>query len=677
MQQKFSIGIDTGGTYTDAVIIDLIQGKVLASAKALTTKGNLAHGISEAMSQVVGQIPEAIEYIRFVSLSTTLCTNALVEGHGSSLGVVLVGFDEDMVGRTQLNAAIPDAKVVRINGGHFFSGMEANPLDEKALKIALSSELSKVSAFAVASHYSTRNPEHERRVQSIIANATDMPVTASCDLSSALDAPKRALTACFNARIISMIYQLEQSVTETMQSLGLNVPIMIVKGDGAVSHIHIVRDKPIETILSGPAASVIGARFLTGLEDFIISDIGGTTTDVATVINGWPALNEKGSMVGEYRTLTRAIDMKTIGLGGDSQITLGGLNGFQLQLASHKVIPISLLANKWPHIEQSLDAALGESSGMATSLQYIVKPTANINKNLSELDRAFIDSLPENYPVAFSDCVNGAGNRTRIKRLIEYGLIQMSGLTPSDASHVLGYQSQWSFRAAELGCELLGRAQGFVSENRFKQKQELAEKVNQFAAKIFELVCRKSTRLMIDELVDLRQHEQNVFIDAVCNATEQPRIKNLDINFRPSIPLVAVGGPASVFYKEVGRRLNSETVIPTGSEVANAIGAAVGAQKITAQINVNRAEKNGYLLHYIGEPLHCESADDALLKAKELVTQLVINNAFLQSGTQLDRDSFAETVNVDIQQKVIRIPNLEGNESLVSATITAEIVRST
>lgn len=95
---------------------------------------------------------------------------------------------------------------------------------------------------------------------------------------------------------------------------------MIVRGNGALARAQSVLEKPIQTILSGPAASIIGARSLSGLEYFIVSDIGGTTTDIATVRGGWPKLNPKGANVGGFRTLVRAIDMATIRLGGDSEV---------------------------------------------------------------------------------------------------------------------------------------------------------------------------------------------------------------------------------------------------------------------------------------------------------------------------------------------------------------------
>ena len=125
----FNIGIDTGGTYTDAVVIDTNQRKVLASAKALTTRGDLSIGVLESLQKVLDASREQIDpqQIGLVSLSTTLATNALVEGKGSAIAVILLGFDDTMLERTELKTALPAAKVVRIAGGHQYDGSELTP----------------------------------------------------------------------------------------------------------------------------------------------------------------------------------------------------------------------------------------------------------------------------------------------------------------------------------------------------------------------------------------------------------------------------------------------------------------------------------------------------------------------------------------------------------------------
>ena len=307
---KYNIGIDTGGTYTDAVIVDMRGRKVVASAKALTTRGDLSIGVTEAFGQILSQVGDGFnrDEISLVSLSTTLATNALVEGRGSSIAAFLIGFKDAMVDRTGIAGAIPSARILRVAGGHTHDGEEREPLDEASIRSALESTDVSADAYAVAGHFAVRNPGHEQRARQLIREITGCPVTASCDLSDDLDGPRRALTAALNARIVSLIVALVSAVRSSMERQGISAPLMIVKGDGSIAAAEAVTERPIETILSGPAASVIGAKFLSGFSDFIISDIGGTTTDVAIVKDGWPSLCEKGSVVGGYRTLVQAIE---------------------------------------------------------------------------------------------------------------------------------------------------------------------------------------------------------------------------------------------------------------------------------------------------------------------------------------------------------------------------------
>src|SRR5690606_25588793 len=123
------------------------------------------------------------------------------------------------------------------------------------------------------------------------------------------DAPRRALTAALNARLIARISLLIAGVGEAMGRLGLAAPLMIVRGDGTLALADVVALRPIETVLSGPAASLVGAAALSGMSNFILSDMGGTTSDLAVLKGGRPRVAEEGAEVGGWRTMVRAIDV--------------------------------------------------------------------------------------------------------------------------------------------------------------------------------------------------------------------------------------------------------------------------------------------------------------------------------------------------------------------------------
>jgi N-methylhydantoinase A/oxoprolinase/acetone carboxylase beta subunit len=224
--------------------------------------------------------------------------------------------------------------------------------------------------FAVAARFATRNPAHEVAARALIRRVTGRPVTCSHELSAQLNGPKRALTAVLNARLIGMIDRLVAACERHLAAIGIDAPLMVVRGDGALISAAMVRERPIETILSGPAASIVGARWLTGESDALVSDIGGTTTDVALLRGGLPEIDPQGARVGPYRTMVEAVAMRTTGLGGDSEVHLvtEGLQG-GLRLGPRRLVPVSLLAvEHGAMVHDALDRwlsadAVGEQDG--------------------------------------------------------------------------------------------------------------------------------------------------------------------------------------------------------------------------------------------------------------------------------------------------------------------------
>src|ERR1700723_750021 len=345
--QGLWLGLDTGGTFTDAVL--LADGKrVVASAKALTTPWNLALGIGKAIRAVLGLLPagRSREDVSLVSMSTTLATNAVVENRFSPVCTLVIGFDEAMVERSGLLRHGSSGIVVRVQGGHIATGEESAPLDEAAVTHAVIEHEARVEAFAVAANFSVRNPAHELRARKIIRALSAKPVTCAHELSSKLDAPRRALNAALNARLTPQISHLIEALARVLADESIRAPLMIVKGDGSLMRAEIALEYPVETILSGPAASVVGAGFLTGLTDFVVSDMGGTTTDVAVVPAGRPVIRAQGALVGAWRTMVEAVDVRTSGLGGDSEVYFD--RQLHLTAGPRKAMPLSLMALTFP-----------------------------------------------------------------------------------------------------------------------------------------------------------------------------------------------------------------------------------------------------------------------------------------------------------------------------------------
>src|SRR6202167_3053329 len=261
------LGLDTGGTFTDA---GLLAGRrrVIASAKALTTPWNLAIGIGKAIRAVLDLLPAGAgrEDVGLVSVSTTLATNAVVENRFSPVCTLLIGFGDAMVERSSIGRH--GGPLARVAGGHGATGEEWAPLDESAVRAAVEEFDARVEAYAIAASFSVRNPAHESRARQLIRGLSQRPVTCAHELSSKLDAPRRALTAVLNARLTARIRHLIEALSQVLAEESIDAPLMIVKGDGSLMRADVALEYPVETVLSGPAASVVGAGFLTGQSDF-------------------------------------------------------------------------------------------------------------------------------------------------------------------------------------------------------------------------------------------------------------------------------------------------------------------------------------------------------------------------------------------------------------------------
>jgi N-methylhydantoinase A/oxoprolinase/acetone carboxylase beta subunit len=661
---RYAIGIDTGGTYTDAALIDAGARTVLAKAKALTTKGDLSVGVTEALHAVLEATPHiAGSDVALVSLSTTLATNAIVEGHGSAIGVILVGFDDRMAERTEIARALPGTRVLRVLGGHDHSGNEAAPLDAAAVEAFLRETGGSVEAYAVASHYSVRNPAHERRVQDLAEALTGRPVTLSSDLAQALDAPRRALTAALNARIIARIVALIAAVRASMRHHGIEAPLMIVKGDGTLATAEAVARRPIETILSGPAASVIGAKFLSGLSDFVISDIGGTTTDVAELENGWPRLDRTGAVVGGRRTLVRAIDMRTFGLGGDSEVDFD--NQGRVMLRTNRIVPVSLLAARHPEVLRHLRATLADPEGEPYAGRFIVRPFGRDGEeapppaaaDIVPRDREMLD-LAAAGPVPMKDAVRGPSQQRTLDRLVGRGLLQVAGFTPSDAAHVLGRQGQWSREGAVLAGAAFKR---WKRMSRFLDEAALEPFARDFAEEVFDAVVAKTGRVLLETLAGVPLDGADALVAAATDGSH--RLGGLRVAIAPRAPVVAVGGPAPVYYPDVGRRLGCEIVLPEHGDVANAVGAAVGVVKVQAIVEISSEGMGAWRIHAGGDPLPVAEPGEALDRARALAAEQALERASALGGG---------APHVEIHVDRVDLPDMEGDRGLVAATIIAE-----
>ncbi len=653
--KTYLIGIDTGGTYTDAAIIDPANHKVLATAKALTTKGDLAIGVSEALSLATDRLGVEFhaENVQLVSVSTTLATNAVVEGHGSAVGVILIGFDDAMVERTGIAKSFPGIRIARVAGGHDHNGEALASLDEAALERAIVEFAPEVSAFAIAASFAGRNPQHELKAREIVGRLCDKPSTISTELSTALDAPRRALTAVLNARLISRVTQLVAAMRRAMQAKNIVCPLMIVKGDGSLANADIVASRPIETVLSGPAASLIGAKWLSGRDDFIMSDMGGTTTDIGVLIAGRPRVAEQGAEVAGWRTMVKAIDVKTIGLGGDSEVQLD-FNGV-LKIGPQRAVPISLLGQKFPQILAIMESELSDSEGGSMHGKFVLLPFgAAGHGDVAGLSSREVEILADVklQPQSLRKLASSSGAQRAIASLRKKGLIQFSGFTPSDAAHVLGLQSNWSAEAATLAARLLTRFRDMKAPND--------ERVQEFCKSVWHKTVALSARVILDTAFG-EPVKADILLDVACEGLGTKGLVRVALS--PSIPIVAVGGPVQVYYPEVGRRLACEVVFAPHCEVANAVGAAAGMVAHKVIVNVEGDGNGAFRVLGAGIIEIHSSGRVALEKASELASS---------AAQKIATEQGAHDARILISVEKHFLPDAQSDDGLLTAIVTAE-----
>lgn len=610
--RTFLLGVDTGGTYTDAVLLDDAETEVVAKAKALTSRPDLSVGVGAAIDAVLSGVDPA--RVALVSLSTTLATNALVEGQGGRVALVAVGFDAGDLSRDGLPEALRGDPVVTVAGGHDHAGGERAALDLPALEAALRALPEGLTAVAVAARFATRNPSHERRAREVARRVLGLPVTCSHELSAALGGPRRALTAVLNARLVGLIDRLIVACQRHMAARGIRAPLMVVRGDGALVAAEVARDRPIETILSGPAASVAGAAWLAREPLALVSDIGGTTTDICLLRDGRPRLDPEGARVGPFLTMVEAVAMRTHGLGGDSEVRVEpGLAG-ALLLGPRRVVPVSLLARDHPEVvHRALDAALaaeraGEDLGRFALPLWDAPP-----QGLDAREAAVAGRLRGPMPLA--QAVRSRTEGPALGRLVGRGLAQVAGVTPTDAAHALGLMAGFDAEAARKALLLLARRRAGSGEGIAQDAEGAARLVlgalrDQSAAAVLEAALAEDG---FAEPASLARHPLAV-------AGLEGRAGVVRASLSLGVPLVALGASAATHYPGIAARLGARLAVPDHAEVANAVGAVVGRVAVAAEGTVTAPAPGVAVAHLPGGPERFAGPEAALAALREALS---------------------------------------------------------
>jgi N-methylhydantoinase A/oxoprolinase/acetone carboxylase beta subunit len=306
------IGIDIGGTHTDGVLMD--GGRIIAAAKAPTVHDNLLGSISQVLHSILaGQDSRKVSTL---NLSTTLNTNAIVTGKIDPVGVLVVGGP----GIAPETYRVGDHYHM-IPGSLDHLGTETKPLNIDRLKGAITDCTDKgVKCFAVVSKFSPRNPMQENTIREHLINRADF-VSSGHLISGQLNFGRRIHTAYYNSAVWRNFRIFSTALMEGLREFDIQAEINILKADGGTMPLARALEIPVQSIFSGPAASVMGILAMMPTDtDVLVLDIGGTTTDIALFAGGQPLLEREGISIDGRPTLVRAIHVESIGVGGDSLI---------------------------------------------------------------------------------------------------------------------------------------------------------------------------------------------------------------------------------------------------------------------------------------------------------------------------------------------------------------------
>lgn len=650
---RWILGVDTGGTYTDAVLYDHQSSDLLAKAKAPTTHDDLAVGIGEAIERVLAAGKVDPNAVAFVSLSTTLATNALVEGRGRPAALVMVGFGEAVLERGGLRAAIGDDPVVMVAGGHTPHGLEAEPLNLEALSAEITEIAPIVDGFAITSQFSVRNAAHEIAARDLIRELTGLPVTCSHELADALDGPKRSVTALLNARMIALIDELVSTTSDVLVEHNIDAPIMVVRGNGSLVSADFVRERPVETVLSGPAASLLGAVHLVGAKNAVISDIGGTTTDIAVLRDEQFDCGAKGAKVGGHQTMVEAVAMSTHGLGGDSEVLLADRAcGADLLVGPRRVVPLVVTAQRHgdfllAQLKRQFDAGYGPQEWSAV----FVQPTAQANGIALDRVETRLMAKIGGHIAAADQVVEGSRDVLALRRLAARNVVRLSAFTPTDANHVLGTQTTHDPAVAQMGAAVWTRR----CDHRGKP---IVDTPREFADAVVAKLVRQSAKNLLAKALENDGLSECAVDSEVVTAALNSVAQTSKLVAGLAVPLVGLGAPAANYCPAIAELLGTEVRIPEHADVANAIGAAVGKVRLRRRVTVSSPRRGLYRVHIGPEPdtfFELEPAKESALSQAQSAVGLAMAEA---GAPAFDFETHWEEKSVDVNGRKLFVEGI-------------------
>ncbi len=590
MAKRYGLGVDTGGTFTDAVILDLSDYSLISKAKSPTTHDDLSIGLYESVRKVFENCDVKPSEITLAGISTTLATNSVLEGKGGDVGLIFIGWDsKEAVSFGEKNQAI-------VKGGYDSKGRLVAELDMDEVEQAIKKVSKGVDALAISGLFAVINPSQERKVKEMAMRLTGLPTVVGTELSSSLGVDERARTAVLNGRLISEVKRFFDGLESTFKAMGITAPIMVYKGDGSVMSIKKARQYPVESVFSGPAASSVGGRITSGFEDFIMVDIGGTSTDVALVDHGMPEIQSEGADICGWRTHVRAVDMYTIALGGDSLIklqdtkidlgngivipffSLSRYKSFNFTIGPERVIPLSVFTKDHPEIIPRI-----RKDAVCEYYHLIREPEPGA---VTDRCMRVVETLKKHGSLSLVEIREKTEGLWDIDKEVSFlkdkGYVVITGLTPSDLMVYMGCFENGNPEGSRAGIYALADVLRMTED---KVVERLMDMVH---SKISEAIL---SRLLDDKIGRWRSKESMKFVREMIS---NKKGDGFAIMPRINVPIVGIGAPTRYMMGDVGERLGTATVFPENGDVGNAIGAVCSKMVASMTASILPTEDNGF-----------------------------------------------------------------------------------
>lgn len=618
-----AIGIDTGGTYTDAVLYDFEKNRILGQGKALTTHEDLTAGILNALDMLD---PTLCRQAELAGISTTLATNACVEGKFRRTRLLLMGIDRTGIARHGKDYGFTDPDNIRYLPcktsitGEIFQEPDWGLLREKAREWFQDAE-----GCAVCEIYGVRNGGVlEKRAAKILEEETGLPAVCASSLSSGLSSLERAAGAVLNGGLLPIVREFLQGVETAFQRRGIHTKIFVVRSDSSLMGLDYSAEHAVETLMSGPAASALGGCTLTGERDAVVVDMGGTTTDIALVEAGRPLPEKEGIRIGKWKTQVRGLFSASFALGGDSVIRWDRRGC--LTLGPGRVKPLCVLAEQHPEIVLVLQKQVLETPVHTLPLcEFLTLNRKDWRRfPMSAGEQALCAAL-ERGPLIYQAAAEVMGTdlySVNTQYLEERGIVLRAGLTPTDIMHIRGDYTRFPKEASRLAAE-------FTANSLRIDAEALGAMVCESVSR--EIFYGVSRILLSHADPYYKRHGTDGGIEELLRLQWENRAAGgtslLQYSFQMPAKLIGIGGPIHLFLPEAANALGTECLIPDCAAVANAVGAVMGRTTASASASIRPhgrtpSNKRAYDFEVWceGEPPRCfEEEEEAAAWAEKIL----------------------------------------------------------